>query len=422
MGQTIIEKILAGHAGRESVRPGDIVEVKVDTSVLIDVQFLKMWWVEPTKIADPDSIAIIFDHLVPAKDQQATQAHEIGRRFASKWGIKRFHDVGPDQGICHQVIADRAYAVPGEILLCEDSHTCSGGAFNCAARGVGPPEMIYTICTGETWFKVGETVRYELSGELRPPVSAKDIFLYLAGRFGSHATQNIEYGGPAMPSLSLDFRRTMSTMSAELSAEFAVWDPDDILLRYVEERLDRSFTPVYADPDATYLDVRSINLSEIEPQVGLPDSLVRNTVPVSELGESVRLDQCFIGSCANGTINDLATAAEIVAGKKVAPNTRFIVTPGSQAIYRQALRLGYIETLSEAGAIVTSSACGACAGLDMGVLGRGETCLTSSTRNFKGRMGSPEARIYMASPATVAASAIAGEIVDPRAVAGAAGG
>lgn len=414
MGSTIIEKILARRAGLSSVTPGDIVVAKVDSAVLIDMNFLAGWWAELNTVWDPERVVIIYDHLVPAKDILSAEAHRRGREFAERFGITRVHDVGRDQGIVHQIIADEGYALPGEILLCIDSHTCSGGAFNAAARGMGPTEMIYVVAKGETWFKVCPTVRYELVGECPPWVTAKDIFLYQAGRFGSHAGESIEYGGPAMQSLNVDQRRTISTMSAELSAEFAIWDTDDVLLDYLRDVGAAEAEPVAADTNAAYKDVRQIDLSQLEPYVGLADTLVNNTIPAAKLDSRIDVDQCFIGSCANGTLEDLRIAASVVDGRSVAGGVRFIVTPGSQTVYREALKRGYIETLVTAGALVTTSACGACAGLDMGVLAAGETCITASTRNFKGRMGSPDARIFVGSPATVAASAISGQIVDPR--------
>lgn len=415
-GQTIPEKILAKHAGKPTVTPGETVAVDVSTTVLIDMNFLPGWWADIIKISDPERVVVIFDHLVPANNRQSAGGHATGREFVKRFGIKRFHDAGADQGICHQVIADEAYAVPGEILLCIDSHTCSAGALNCAGRGMGPAEMIFALCTGKTWFRVGETVRYDFVGEPGPWVSAKDIFLYQAGKYGDHANQNIEYGGPAMKVLNLDSRRTISTMSAELSAEFAIWEADDTLMNYVEGILHKKVEPVAPDADATYKERREIDLSTLEPHIGLPDKLVNNTVPVAQFKENVQLSQCFIGSCANGTVEDLRIAASVVKGRQVASTVRFIVTPGSQQVYREAMKKGYIQTLTEAGALVTTSACGACAGLDMGVLGPTDVCLTASTRNFKGRMGSAEAQIYMASPLTVASSAIAGRIIDPREV------
>lgn len=416
-GSTIAEKILASHAGRSAVRPGELVTVQVDTVIVLDLDWAAgMGGYEIVRLQDPGKVIVVHDHLVPARDVGAGEALQQSRAFAERFGIDRLHDAGADQGIVHQLVADRAYGLPGEILICADSHTCAAGAFNCAGRGLGGPEVTYALCKGESWFKVGETVRYELEGRLAPGVTTKDTFLHLAGAYGSHAGLNIEYGGPALPSLSLDARRTLATMSAELSAEFAIWEPDDVLLEHVRPRAARPFAEVAPDPDADYRDVRRVRLDGVEPYLGLPDALVDNTVPFSSFRESVPVDQCFVGSCANGTLDDLAMAAAVVRGKRVAPGVRFIVTPGSQEIYRAALRAGYVEDLTDAGALVTPSACGACGGLSMGVLGPGETCITSSTRNFKGRMGSPEARIYMGSSAAVAASALTGTITDPRTV------
>ncbi|MBI2528154.1 MAG: 3-isopropylmalate dehydratase large subunit [Candidatus Rokubacteria bacterium] len=418
MGMTIAEKILARASGREGVSPGEIVVVKVDTAVVIDMGFYPGLWRWPTRVWDPEKVVVIHDHVVPPKDVQSAQALQTGRRFVREYGIARFHDVGPSQGIAHQVAADEAYARPGTVLVCIDSHTCSGGALNCCARGIGAPELTYVLAKGETWFQVGPTVKYELHGTLAPWVTAKDVFFHIAGRWGSHATLNVEFGGPALGSLSLDARRTLSTMCAEVSAEFALWPPDDVLLSHVKSRTTLPFHPTWPDPDARYVEVRRVDLDALGPYVARPDTVVHNTLPIGELSEQVRLDQCFVGSCANGTLDDLATVAAVVRGKQVAPGVRFIVTPGSQRIYREAARLGIVNTLIQAGALVTTSACGACAGLDFGALGPGEVCLTASTRNFKGRMGHPDARIWMGSPATVAASALTGYITDPRAVGG----
>jgi 3-isopropylmalate/(R)-2-methylmalate dehydratase large subunit len=334
---------------------------------------------------------------------------QTARAFAREFGIERLHDVGPDQGISHAVIADKAYALPGTVLVNADSHTCSAGAFNCAARGVGGPDMLYAVTTGKAWFRVGETIRYDLTGKLSPGVSAKDIFLTIAGKWGAHVNQNIEYGGPGMASMSLNARRTLTTMGTELSAEFVIFEPDDTLIDYVKARNPKPFTPTMPDADAPYKERRSLDLGSIEPLVALPDAVVNNSVGISEVAGR-KIDQAFIGACCNGTLDDLAVAARVVKGRKVAPGTRFIVTPSTEAIHRAALAAGYVATLMEAGAIVTPATCGACVGGHMGVLGPDEVCITASTRNFKGRMGDPSARIYMASPATVAASALAGQI------------
>lgn len=413
-GMTAIEKILARNAGRDSVRPGDLAVVKVGCAVMYDNNFIPANWRKLTRVFDPDRLVVVFDHRVPAKDIISATAQKTGREFVKQFGIKRFHDVGPTQGICHVLVADHGYAIPGEVLVCGDSHTCSAGVFNCAARGTGGPDMIYAAAKGETWFRVGETVRYELEGQLQDDVSMKDVFLHIADIYGDHATMNVEYGGPALAHLSINARRTITTMSAELSAEFATFVPDDVMIDYVKERNPGlAFEPQYADGDASYADVRHIDLSAIEPLVALPDTVLNNSRPVGQAA-GTKIDQAFIGSCANGTLDDLAVAAKILAGREVANGVRLIITPGSQTIYRQALKAGYIEILMDAGAVVTNATCGACGGGHLGILAPGETCITASTRNFKGRMGSPESRVFMASPATVAASAIKGEIADPR--------
>lgn len=409
MGMNIAEKILARAAGVQRVVPGEIAIVEVGTAVLTDMNFLPASWREVLKVHHSDRVVVVLDHLVPANEPLSAAGHKKAREFVSKFGIERFHDLGRMQGISHVVVADNAYALPGTIMVNPDSHTCGGGAFNCAARGVGLPETLFAVTTGKSWFRVGETIRYELQGTLAPGVSAKDVFLYIAGKHGAHVNQNIEYGGAGMSGLSLNARRTMAIMGAELSAEFVIFEPDDAMLEYVRARNKEPFQEVRPDNDATYKEVRRIVLDKIEPLVALPDSVVNNSVPLSEAAGQ-KIDQAFIGSCANGTLDDFAVAAKVVAGRRVAPGVRLIVTPGSQAIYRDALAAGYVATLMEAGAVVTAATCGACFGGHMGVLAPGEVCITASTRNFKGRMGDASARIYMASPATVAASALAGKI------------
>jgi len=412
LGSPILNKILARASQRSHVATGDLVVVDVETVVLYDSNFFPVYWRDPLKIADPDRIAVIFDHRVPAPDRSCAQAQITGRKFAEKFGIKRLHDVGYDQGIAHTVAADKGYPLPGTVLVCSDSHTGGGGAFNCAARGIGGPDIIYAAITGKTWFAVCDTIRYDIAGKLRPGVTAKDLFLHIAQIHGDHSNYNVEFGGPGLKNLSLDARRTIATMGTELNAEFSIFEPDDRLEAYIRERNPKAFESQMPDSDATYADRRTLDLDIIEPLVALPDAMIKNAQPVGKVAGE-KIDQAFIGSCANGNLDDLAIAAKVVAGRRVAPGVRFLVTPGSQAIYRQALKAGYIETLMDAGAVVTPATCGACGGGHMGVLGAGETCITASTRNFKGRMGDPTARIFMGSPATVAASAIAGVIADP---------
>lgn len=415
MGMTIIEKILAKASGAAKIAPGDLAVVDVDLCVLIDLSFSRGSWREVLKVHDSDKVVVVFDHDVPASSRETAAMHVRGRDFVRRFGIRRFHDVGPDQGISHVVVAENAYCLPGAVMGCSDSHTCSAGALNCAARGLGAPDLLYALTTGKTWFRVGETVRYDLKGRLAPGVSTKDVFLHIAGAYGDHANQNVEFGGSALSGLSIDARRTLTTMGAELSAEFATFEPDDVLIDYVKARNPAPFEPQYPDPDAKYRARHTINLSSLSPMVALPDGVIRNTVPVEEAaGEPIQ--QAFIGSCANGTLDDLAEAARVLRGRHIAPGVRLLVTPGSQRIAVAAAKAGYVQTLLEAGAVVTPATCGACYGGHMGVLGPGETCITASTRNFKGRMGDASARIYMASPATVAASAIAGRIAHPASV------
>jgi 3-isopropylmalate/(R)-2-methylmalate dehydratase large subunit len=413
MGMTIAEKILAKKSGQKRVAPGDLVTVEVDTVVMIDNSFIASRWREIQKVRDAGRIIVVFDHRAPASTEDAASAHRTGRQFVAKFGIKRFHDIGYDQGISHQLVADHGYALPGTILVCSDSHTCSGGVFNCIARGVGEPDVVYSAIKGETWFRVGETVRYELSGKLSPAVTTKDAFLQIAGKHGDHATQNIEWGGPGVAGLSIAARKTLTTMSAELSAEFSTFEPDPVMLDWVRARNPAPFEPVHPDKDAKYAEVRKVNLAQLEPLVAFPDTVIENSRPVAAAA-GTRIDQAFIGSCANGTMDDLELAARILRGQRVAPGVRLIVTPGSQNVFREAARAGIVSTLVEAGAVVTPSTCGACGGGHLGILGPNETCITASTRNFKGRMGDNSAKIYMGSPATVAASAIRGVITDPR--------
>jgi 3-isopropylmalate/(R)-2-methylmalate dehydratase large subunit len=413
VGMTMIEKILARSAGTDTVRAGQTVVSEVDMTVLIDLQFATAW-VQPLRIADPDKVAVVMDHAVPAPTVRDAESGPRARRFAADFGIERFYDVGR-HGICHQVIAENGLARPGEVLACTDSHTCAGGAYNTAARGLGPVEVYSILCTGRTWFTVAPTIRYELTGTRPDVVSGKDVFLHIAGRWGDATNHNLEYGGPGLASVPMNDRRTIATQGAEISADFSTFGVDELCREFLDAHTDRPYTPADADPDARYADVREVDLSALEPYVARPGTVSRNSFPVSEL-EPRPVDQCFIGSCANGQLEDLRIAAETVRGHQVAPGVRLLITPASQRVYADALRLGYLETLTEAGAVVTNSTCGACFGYHMGLVGAGEVCLTASTRNFTGRMGSPDAEIYMASPATVAASALAGHIVDPREV------
>jgi len=407
MGMTSIEKILASHSGQRDVKPGDVVVVDVDVAVYFD-------WMRPdvTRIADPDKLVLLHDHQVPSPTIKAANYAKQMREFVEKFGVKNYFPVGA-HGISHVLVAEHGFALPGKILANADSHTCSSGALNCLARGMGPSEMTYILCKGQTWYMVGPTTRVNVEGELPERVYPRDVIHYIPGQYGDFAGRNLEWHGDGLKSIGMDGRLTMATISAELSAEFSLFPYDSVLEEYLHGRAKWPFEPVYPDADADYDQVIDIDLSSLEPQVVLPGKVAWNSKPVREAAGQ-KVDQAFIGSCANGRLSDFAIAAEIVKGRSVAPGTRFIVTPGSQAILMEAVRAGYVETLMQAGAVVTSSTCGACYGGHMGLLADDEVCITASTRNFQGRMGSPKARVFMGSPATVAASAVTGVITDPR--------
>jgi 3-isopropylmalate/(R)-2-methylmalate dehydratase large subunit len=407
MGMTSVEKILANHSDQDVVKVGDVVVVEVDTIVSFDSMRSDI-----IKIVDPDKLVLLFDHQVPAPTVRAANMAKDLRKFVEKFGVENYFPVGR-HGISHVLVAQEGIALPGKILANADSHTCSSGALNCLARGMGPSEMLYIICKGQTWFLAGPTTKIMIEGELPERVYARDIIHYIPGEYGDFAGRNLEWHGGGLAGIDMDGRLTMATISAELSAEFSLFPYDSVLEHYLEGRARGPFEPVFPDDDAEYDDVITVDLSSLEPQVVLPNKVANNVKPAREVAGQ-KVDQAFIGSCANGRLSDFAVAAEIVKGKQVAAGTRFIVTPGSQAILKEAIRLGYVETLMDAGAVVTSSTCGACFGGHMGLLGDEETCITASTRNFKGRMGSPSAQIFMGSPATVAASAITGVITDPR--------
>ncbi|MBZ8134783.1 aconitase/3-isopropylmalate dehydratase large subunit family protein [Afifella sp. IM 167] len=414
MGATIIEKILARTSGAAVVGPGEIAVCRPDIVVQLDMPFyVDGFWYRPKKVYDPDRIAIIFDHGMPAPTIKEASGMAEGRRFAREFGLKHVYDFGR-HGISHVVAAEKGLARPGELLVNCDSHSCAAGALNCAARGAGPLDALQAMTQGLVWYPVTPTIRYEFTGALAPTVSGKDVFFHIAQVYGGHSNMSVEFGGPGLAALAMNERRTIATMCAEIGAEFALFEYDAITAEYLEGRIDRPAEPVAPDADAEYADRRVIDLAEVEPYVMLPHAVPNNGVPISRFDREVAIDQAFIGSCANGQIEDIRIAAGIVAGRQVAPGVRLIVTPGSQDIYLQAVREGLVETLTVAGAVVTNSTCGACLGYHMGVLAPGEVCLTASTRNFKGRMGSSQAEIYMGSPATVAASAIAGVITDPR--------
>jgi 3-isopropylmalate/(R)-2-methylmalate dehydratase large subunit len=404
-----IEKILSSHSEGQHVRPGDVVMVDVDVTVQFDAARSDV-----TRVAKPDKLVLLHDHVVPAPTVQAANNAKRLREFVERFEIENYFPVG-QHGISHVIVAQEGYALPGQILVNADSHTCSSGAMNCLARGMGPSEMLYILCKGTTWYMVGPTTKVVLEGELPERVYPRDVIHYIPGQHGDFAGRNLEWHGDGLATIGIDGRLTMATISAELSAEFSLFPYDDVLAEYLDGRAKWPFEPAHPDDDAEYEGTITVDLSSLEPQVVLPGKVAWNSKGVGEVAaQEIKVDQAFIGSCANGRLSDFAIAAEIMKDRHVAPGTRMIVTPGSQEILKQAVKAGYVETLLEAGAVVTNSTCGACYGGHMGLLADDEVCITASTRNFQGRMGSPKASVFMGSPATVAASAVTGVITDPR--------
>ena len=407
MGMNAIERILANHSDQDVVAPGDVVVVDVDVTVQFDAARPDV-----TRVAKPDKLVLLHDHVVPAPTVQAANNAKRLREFVDRFDIANYFPVG-QHGISHVIVAENGYALPGQILVNADSHTCSSGAMNCLARGMGPSEMLYILCKGKTWYMVGPTTKVMLEGELPERVYPRDVIHYIPGHYGDFAGRNLEWHGDGLTTIGIDGRLTMATISAELSAEFSLFPYDDVLAEYLEGRAQWDFAPEHPDDDAGYEGTITVDLSSLEPQVVLPGKVAWNSKGVGEVAGQ-KVDQAFIGSCANGRLSDFKIAAEILKGRQIAAGTRMIVTPGSQEILKQAVKAGYVETILEAGAVVTNSTCGACYGGHMGVLADDEVCITASTRNFQGRMGSPKASVFMGSPAIVAASAVTGVITDPR--------
>ena len=417
MGMTMSEKILAAHAGLPSVAPGDTVTCKVDWTVCHDMFFNvdgQDLYKDVDHLDHPERCLVLLDHSVPAATSRDALGGVYARNFVRRHNILNFIDVG-DHAVIHQALAERGYAAPGRLIAGGDSHTCAAGALNCAARGFGPAEIAYLFCTGETWYQVAPSILYRLHGRLPKGCTGKDVFLYIAGVYGDATGHNVEFGGDGVEALTIPQRQSIATMCAEINAEFAIFPCDDRLVSFLQERGDGEINPVAADDDAVYADIRDIDLSALVPYVALPHFIPKNCVPVTQ-AEGLKLDQVVVGSCSNGRIEDLRIVAGMLKGRHVAPGLRFIVTPASQRVYLQAVREGLVETMLEAGCVVTNATCGCCYGGHMGLLGPGERCLSTTTRNFKGRLGSPESEVLLCGPTTAAASALTGRITDPRSV------
>ncbi len=410
MGMTISEKILARASGKNVVEPGDYVVGKIDLAMVHDLtgpltlNVLKE--VGHDKPWHPEKIVIILDHQVPANSTVTATLHQQLRDYANKYKVK-FHDVGR-QGVCHQILAE-SYVKPSMLVVGADSHTCTLGALGAFATGIGSTEMASVFLTGELWFRVPETIRFVLRGSLRPGVSAKDIILHIIGKMGVDGALYCaaEFTGEGVEGLSVDSRLTICNMVIEMGGKTGIINPDKKTLEYTKT----SYEVLRSDKDAEYMKAVEVNLEGLVPQVAMPHS-VDNVKPVSEV-EEVEADQVFIGSCTNGRLEDLEAAAKILRGRRVKEGTRLIVIPASPSIYLAAERKGYLKIFMEAGGVVCNPNCGPCLGGHMGILADGEVCVSTSNRNFIGRMGSPRSKVYLVSPETAAATAVEGKLTDP---------
>lgn len=423
MAMTLAEKILARASGRGSVEPEEIVVANVDVALshenadLVRKSFAE---IGAARVWDASKIVIILDHRVPAESERTAATHKAIREFVAAQDIRNFYDVGRG-GICHQVLAERGHVLFGLVVVGTDSHTTTHGAFGAFATGIGATEMAGVWTTGKLWFKVPATLRVEVDGNLGPWISAKDLILYVIGKLGADGAdyRAVEFDGPAIRKMSVASRMVLANLSMEMGAKVAFTPVDEAVLRYVSIRSGREIaaSPDYQpDAGATYEAVIRIDASvELkEPRIACPHS-VDNVRPISELA-GLPVNQAVLGSCTNGRLEDLEIAACILAGRKVHPRTRLIVIPASQEIYLEAMKLGYISALVAAGAMVNPPGCGPCVGVHQGILAAGEVCISSTNRNFIGRMGSKDSKVYLASPAVVAASAIAGCITHPQVV------
>jgi len=418
MGMTIAEKILAKRSGLSQVSPGQYVTAKIDLLMVGDqaapmYRTFKEIGVE--KVWDPSKVIALTDHDIPAPTIEAAEKDVLRRKFVQEFGIEYWYDIGRG-GICHQVLPEKGHVLPGTLIMGCDSHTTSYGAFNAAATGTQVPEAYWIAAKGELWFRVPETYRFELLGELPWRVMGKDVILKIAGDYGTDFAmyKSLEFVGSAVEKMSLSDRWAIANMGVEVGAKFALFEADEKTLEFLRGRARGAFEPVGSDLDAEFERVYRMDVSDLSPQVACPHD-VGNVRSVTEVGR-VLIDQGFIGSCTGGRLEDLAVAAGILRGRRVHPRVRLIVSPASMEVYREALRAGILETFIEADAIVCGPTCGPCPGHHMGVLASGERCISASNRNFKGRMGSPGSELYLGSPATVAASAVFGEVTDPRGV------
>lgn len=414
-GLTFAEKVLARASGHTRVTAGQIVDAIPDVALSHDntapiYQTFKKLGIR--KVKYPDRIGITLDHAVPAPTTQHAQNHAEVRAFVAEQGVKMFYEVG--RGIIHQVHSEEGNVLPGELVVGSDSHTPHFGWLGALGAGIGRSEMAAVWATGELWMRVPESMKVVVTGKWHAGLMVKDFCLRLIGDLGVEGGiyMSIEFSGEAITALSIDQRSVIPNMMAEFGAKCAYLPPDDLIFDYLVTRAKRPYTPVYPDPDANYATTIHYDVSQLESLVACPDS-PDNVRPVSEVRGTV-VQQAFLGTCTNGKLEDIQAAADVVRGRKVSASTRFLVIPASSVVLQEAIRLGYIQTLLEAGAVLGTPGCGPCMGNHMGVPAPNEVTISSANRNFRGRMGTTDAPIYLANPAVVAASAIAGKIIDPR--------
>ncbi len=416
-GLPLTKKILAKASGKETVESGEFVEAKIDAVMVNDLTgplavnaFEKL---KNKKIWDKDKIVIILDHQVPADRVHSAELHKKLRKFAVEYGIKNFYDVGRG-GICHQVMVEEGFVKPGCFVVGADSHTCTYGALGAFATGIGSTEMAAVFATGKLWFRVPETIQCRFTGEIPPNVMAKDLILHMVGEIGADGAtyKAIDFSGDVVKKLSVDGRLTLCNMVVEMGAKSGIIQPDQKTYEYLKDKVFESYNPVFGDPDAKYEKEMFVDVENLEAQVACPPNV--SNVRVADDLADVEINQAFLGSCTNGRIEDLRIAAKILRGKKIKENVRMIVVPASQKIYMEALKEGLIEVFVKAGAFFGPPTCGPCLGGHFGLLADDEVCISSTNRNFIGRMGSPKSKVYLASPATVAASALTGKITNPK--------
>ncbi len=413
MGKTISEKILSKSSGEE-VYAGEYTAADIETAMAQDgtapLTIKAIEEMEGGEVWDPKKIVLVIDHTVPSASVGTSSMHKMMREFASKKNIENLYY---GEGICHQIMVEKGHVKPGTVVVGADSHTCTYGALGAFGTGIGSTEMAGVFLSGKLWFKVPETLKFETEGDLPEKVTSKDLALKIVGEIESDGAtyKAVEYSGKSIENMSVEERMTLSNLAVEMGAKTGIVEPDEKVEKFLKNRVSGEIDLTENDDDAEFEDTIEFDAGNMEPQIACPHQ-VDNVAPISEV-EGINLDQVFLGTCTNGRLGDLEAAAEILEGNKVDPDTRMIVIPASKEIYTKAMQRGLIGTFIEAGCIIGNPGCGPCAGSHQGILAPGETCLSTANRNFKGRMGSEEAEIYLGSPVTAAVSAIEGEITNP---------